>query len=626
MSEISASESALSAVPPALLAGMTMNLDTPHTDPFIGRTIDGKYTIEQRIGRGGSGTVYRARHAIIHRPVALKVLSLDLVSEPDALERFRREAETAAHVKHINLVPVTDFGLTSDGVAYLVMEFIEGSSLRKILDRERTLQPERIVPMMKAICSGVHAAHRRGIIHRDLKPDNVMIEVVDDEEMPRVLDFGIAKLMDAVQVTSGFRTETGSVMGTPHYMSPEQCEGKPLDARSDIYSLGVLVYEMLTGNVPFPGKVSTTVMMQQVTKRPPMLRAQRPDISAAAEACVMRAMEKDRNARQTSALDFFLELEAAFATPDQPKPPKTFLNELQQAAKAAPVIPIGLKPLQYEVTDEQPVAKIAESVTAEVPEVSETIARMSEPPALASLTRPEPPPAPKAEPKKVAPKAVPKTEATGETGGAAKPAPAVVRELAPKPKTAPPVAADAAGVAVRPSSAPLKKPAPLPRTALALPEEPVDLRRTVLVWTRRVGVTVAILVTLYAAIAFALCRRTNTVLEDELSGVLKNNLAPVAGLRGRVRAVLASHGIDVPEKNLRITLDPPSRRATVAIEYQRSVLTLPLRFRAVGAAENVSLTLGQVADVRPTEVEVVNTSRRELERYRQELQQRNGAQ
>lgn len=614
MSEISASESALSAVPPALLAGMTMNLDTPHTDPFIGRTIDGKYTIEQRIGRGGSGTVYRARHAIIHRPVALKVLSLDLVSEPDSLERFRREAETAAHVKHINLVPVTDFGLTADGVAYLVMEFIEGSSLRKILDRERTLQPDRIVRMMKSICSGIHAAHRRGIIHRDLKPDNVMIEVVDDEEMPRVLDFGIAKLMDAVQVTSGFRTETGSVMGTPHYMSPEQCEGKPLDARSDIYSLGILVYEMLTGNVPFPGKVSTTVMMQQVTKRPPSLRSQRPDISAAAEACVMRAMDKDRNGRQTSALDFFLELEAAFATPDEPKTPKSFLNELQAAAKAAPMIPVEPKPLQYEITDEQPVAKVAEPVTAEVPEVSEIIARMSEPPALASLTRPEPPPAPK--PKKIAPKVEPKIEAAGETGGATKPA--VVRELAPKPKTV--ATADSA---VRPAP-PLRKSAPLSRAALAVPADPVDIRRTALVWARRVAVAAVMLVTLYATVAFSICRRTNAALEDDLSRVLKNDLAPVAGLRGRVRAVLASHGIDVPEKNLRITLDPPSQRATVTIEYHRPVLTLPLRFRAVGTAENLPLSLDTVAAAKPTEVEVVNTSRRELERYRQELQRRNG--
>lgn len=603
-----------------------MNLDTPHTDPFVGRTIDGKYTIEQRIGRGGSGTVYRARHAIIHRPVALKVLSLDLVSEPDALERFRREAETAAHVKHINLVPVTDFGLTADGVAYLVMEFIEGSSLRKILDRERTLQPDRIVRLMKAICSGVHAAHRRGIIHRDLKPDNVMIEVVDDEEMPRVLDFGIAKLMDAVQVTSGFRTETGSVMGTPHYMSPEQCEGKPLDARSDIYSLGILVYEMLTGNVPFPGKVSTTVMMQQVTKRPPMLRSQRPDISAAAEACVMRAMDKDRSARQTSALDFFLELEASFATMDEPKAPKNFLSELQEAAKAAPVIPVVPKPLQYEVTDAQPAVKFADPITAEVPDVSEAIARMSAPPDLASLTRPEAPPAPKPEPKKVAPRPEPKVEA--RTAPQVEPKPAMVRELAPKPepkpRTSAPLATDA-GSAVRPS-APLRKPAPLSRAALAVPSDPVDVRQVALVWTRRIAVTVAILVTLYAAIAFSLCRRTNASLEDELSRVLKNDLAPVTGLRGRVKAVLASHGIDVPEKNLRITLDPPSRRATVAIEYHRSVLTLPLRFRAVGTAENVPLTLGMVAAAQPTEVDVVNTSRRELERYRQELQRRNGAQ
>lgn len=624
MSEFSASDPGLSAVPPALLAGMTMNLDTPHTDPFVGRTIDGKYTIEQRIGRGGSGTVYRARHAIIHRPVALKVLSLDLVSEPDALERFRREAETAAHVKHINLVPVTDFGLTSDGVAYLVMEFIEGSSLRKILDRERTLEPERIVRLMKAICSGVHAAHRRGIIHRDLKPDNVMIEVVDDEEMPRVLDFGIAKLMDAVQVTSGFRTETGSVMGTPHYMSPEQCEGKPLDARSDIYSLGILVYEMLTGNVPFPGKVSTTVMMQQVTKHPPSLRSQRPDISAAAEACVMRAMDKDRNGRQTSSLDFFLELEAAFATMDEPKSPKNFLSELQEAAKAAPVIPVALKPLQYEVTDAHPVAKSAEPITAEVPEVSEVIARMSAPPDLASLTRPESLPAPKPEPSKVAPRPEPKVEAKAETRVESKPA--VVRELAPKPeskpKTSAPLAADGGG-AVRPS-APLRKSAPLSRAALAIPSDPVDFREVALTWTRRAAVTAVILVMMYAAVAFSICRRTNAALEDDLSRVLKNNLAPVPGLRGRVKAVLSSHGIDVPDKNLRITLDPPSQRATVTIEYQRPVLTLPLRFRAVGTAENIPLTLDTVAAAQPSEVEVVNTSRRELERYRQELQRRNG--
>ncbi|OYT70192.1 MAG: hypothetical protein CFK52_11725 [Chloracidobacterium sp. CP2_5A] len=611
-----------SSVPPALLAGLTMRLPlspasdeampagAAQADPFIGRALDGKYRIERRIGRGGSGTVYRARHLLIHRAVAVKVLSLDLVADEDALARFRREAAMAGQLKHFNIVSVTDFGITPDGVAYLVMDFVEGKSLRRALSAEGTIAAEKLVRWMKPICSAVHAAHRRGIIHRDLKPDNVMIEVVDDEEIPRVLDFGIAKLMDAFAVNSDFNTETGSVMGTPHYMSPEQCEGKPLDPRSDIYSLGTLVYELLTGNVPFPGKVTTTVMMQQVTATPRPLRDLRPDLPEAVELCVMRALSKNPSARQATALDLALELEAALASAPSPKkpsdgliselaeaPPLSLATDFRAQLREAAAVAAALSP-----------PRPATPVKSLTPGVAAVRALAEQRAATVKLAVELPDAA-------VAPPVTPVCDGVApdsEKGRrAALPNAALPNEAPNKP----------ASTSVSPASRP--SPSPLASLPLA-PELSVTRPRLdrAQLWRRaRAAAALAGLALIgYAVATYLTYRQSNADLERRLVALAQDRSYSVATLRDRALALLAERGLSA--ESVRIRLDPPNQQVFLRARYRRSILGLTLRFQAEGAATVVPMTLDMLADLPAAQVEVVNVSPRELDRYRAERRQR----
>lgn len=278
------------------------------TDLMIGLTIDGKYRLERRIGRGGMGAVYIANHTKFNKQLAIKVLSPEMMEDSRAVERFQREANASARFKHPNAVTVSDFGQTPEGIAYLVMEFIDGVSLRRLMDREKRLAPARVVDIGKQICAAIAAAHRVGIIHRDLKPDNVMIEIIDGREVARVLDFGIAKIRDAQQ---GQITRTDSVLGTPHYMSPEQCSGGTLDQRSDIYALGVLLYEMLCGETPFQAATAPAIIVQHVTKDPIPVDKKWPEVPATLSHIVMRALEKQPSRRQQSATKLSEELSAA---------------------------------------------------------------------------------------------------------------------------------------------------------------------------------------------------------------------------------------------------------------------------------------------------------------------------
>ncbi len=306
-----------SAVPNPRLAAVP-------SDAFIGKTIEGKYTIECRIGRGGMGAVYRARHLMLGKAVAIKILPPELVADRVMFDRFRREAQAIASLEHPNVVNTKDFGLTPDNVAYLVMEYVEGLTLRKVLSQEKPLPPSRVVSLMNHICAAVQAAHDKGIIHRDLKPENVMARVEAGRETAKVLDFGIAKLWDA-NTSVSLQTDAGSLVGTPQYMSPEQCHGNEIDARSDIYSLGVMAYEMLVGTVPFTGKSPAAVMVRHVTAEPPRLRDAAPHFGVAAEACLLRALAKQPSDRQNSAAEFAAELEAALSVEsDIPRPVAEF--------------------------------------------------------------------------------------------------------------------------------------------------------------------------------------------------------------------------------------------------------------------------------------------------------------
>lgn len=279
---------------------------------LIGLTIEGKYCIDAKLGAGGMGAVYRARRLLIGDEVAIKILHAEHVAQPQAVERFRREAQAAARLKHPNAVSIYDFGVTSDGLVYLVMELVEGQSLRQIIKRQGPLTPSAAAEVINQVCASLDEAHRQQIVHRDLKPDNIMVNPTITGLRVKVLDFGIAKLRD---LTAGNLTQTGSVMGTPHYMSPEQCLGEDLDNRSDIYSLGIVLYEMLAGVVPFNSPTSTAVVVQHVNQSPPSLRAINLSISTDLERVVLHALEKRREARQQTAAALAEEMNAAVRGP-----------------------------------------------------------------------------------------------------------------------------------------------------------------------------------------------------------------------------------------------------------------------------------------------------------------------
>jgi serine/threonine protein kinase len=269
-------------------------------DPLVGQTIEGKYRLEAKLGAGGMGAVYRATRLLIGDTVAVKILHPEQVADPHAAERFRREAQAAARLKHPNAVSIHDFGITSGGLVYLAMELVEGQSLRQWIAQRGPLAPTAAAEIMNQACAALDEAHRQRIVHRDLKPDNLIVRATNSGLHVKVLDFGIAKLRD-LAATASTLTQTGSVMGTPHYMSPEQCLGEELDHRSDIYSLGVVLYEMLAGVVPFNSPTSTAVVVQHVSQPPPSLRAINVSISPTVEAVVLRALEKQRDARPQTA-------------------------------------------------------------------------------------------------------------------------------------------------------------------------------------------------------------------------------------------------------------------------------------------------------------------------------------
>lgn len=279
-------------------AALEETLRTPPAppDPMLDRSIDGRYRIDSRIGAGGMGTVYRATRLLIGDEVAIKILHQDHV-DANSYERFRREAQAAARLKHPNAVSIYDFGVSTDGLQYLVMEFVEGESLRERLNHG-PLDFTTAADVTSQVCAALDEAHRRNIIHRDIKPDNILLHSTAAGLRVKVLDFGIAKLRDE---TAGHLTQTGSVMGTPHYMSPEQCLGEELDPRADIYSVGIVLYEMLCGRVPFNSPVSTAVVVQHVSQAPPSLRSINPAVPEAAEEAVLHAIEKNCNARPSTA-------------------------------------------------------------------------------------------------------------------------------------------------------------------------------------------------------------------------------------------------------------------------------------------------------------------------------------
>ncbi len=277
-------------------------------DVLTGLMLDQKYRLDSILGVGGTGTVYLAQRLLIGDSAAVKVLHPNQTGHPKAVERFRREAQIAARLRHENVVNVYDFGVSKDGLVYFVMEMAEGVSLRQMIVQQGKFTEAQAARIISQVCAAMDAAHRQGVVHRDLKPENILVHTTPQGLQVKVLDFGISTQRE---VFDHKLTQTGGVIGTPHYMSPEQCKGEEIDGRSDIYSLGIVLFEMLTGFVPFNSKTPTAIVVQQVNQAPPPLREINPEISPAVEAVVLRALAKRPEARPQTAGELARELNGA---------------------------------------------------------------------------------------------------------------------------------------------------------------------------------------------------------------------------------------------------------------------------------------------------------------------------
>lgn len=283
-------------------------------------TIDGRYRIVRRIGSGGMADVYLADDLQLGRQVALKILHRRFAQDPEFVERFRREASNAAGLQHQHIVSVYDRG-EWDGTYYIAMEYLEGRSLKQIIQDYGPLDPALASDLASQILRAERFAHRRGVVHRDIKPHNV---IVDDDGLATVTDFGIAR------AGASDMTQTGSIMGTAQYLSPEQAQGHPVGPQSDLYSTGIVLFEMATGALPFEGESAVTIAMKQVSEQPPAPRAINPAIPPALEAVILKSLEKDPALRFADADEFIAALEAAqhgtFPDPSVlPLPPRTVI-------------------------------------------------------------------------------------------------------------------------------------------------------------------------------------------------------------------------------------------------------------------------------------------------------------
>ncbi len=279
-------------------------------DPNIGQTLDGRYLIERTLGEGGMGLVYAARHVILQKPLAVKVLKREVSRDEKVMARFRREAQSASAIGSAHICDVSDFGTLPDGSTYLVMEYLDGPSLAAVLEQQSPMPIPRILDVVIQLCEALGAAHDRGIVHRDLKPDNVhLVEQGDRKDFVKVLDFGIAKVGGAADKKL---TQAGQVFGTPHYMSPEQCGGREVDHRTDIYALGVMLYEMTCGVVPFDADNLMGVLTKHVYENPIPPREFPPPVhvSPGLEAVILKSLAKQPEQRYQSMADFQADLTA----------------------------------------------------------------------------------------------------------------------------------------------------------------------------------------------------------------------------------------------------------------------------------------------------------------------------
>ncbi len=318
---------------------------------LVGQTLDGRYLIERKIGEGGMGVVYAARHLVIERPLAIKVLKREVARDQSTIKRFVQEAKAASRIGHPNIVDVTDFGTTPDGMTYSVMEYVDGSTLSAAIKLSAPLPLERALPITAQIAQALGAAHDKGIVHRDLKPENIFLINRDGRrDFVKIVDFGIAKVTPIDnQPSDGPRlTRAGAVFGTPEYMAPEQAAGRgDTDRRVDVYALGTILYEMLTGRVPHKSEsMVRTLAMQMLDPIEPPSKV-RPDLTfdPAIEALVMRALAKKREQRFQSMTELVDDIKKVAGGIDLAQPVSSSVTANRGAMQLQP-LPPGAGPNQ----------------------------------------------------------------------------------------------------------------------------------------------------------------------------------------------------------------------------------------------------------------------------------------
>lgn len=350
--------------PAQVQQALSQSFRIPQSLGFVGQTLDGKYRIDAKLGAGGMGDVYRATRLLIGDTVAIKFLHAHLAVNPQAAERFRHEAVTATKLRHRNIVGIYDVGISAaHNLPYILMEIAEGLTLRQIINRSRVLPLDFAVTVIAQVCAALDEAHRLGIVHRDIKPENIIAHQTPTGWHVKVLDFGIAKFYN--EVNSGL-TIDGSALGTPQYMSPEQCMGEPLDGRSDIYSVGIVLYEMLCGTPPFKNFPASAIAVHQVRTAPPPPCSLNSNVTDKVEAVIMRALSKLPEERQRTAQMLSQELiqaatiafkSGALVLPNQIPPQPVQNNETNK-------IPIE-KPPEKDSVAEIPIPKPEENLSDE---------------------------------------------------------------------------------------------------------------------------------------------------------------------------------------------------------------------------------------------------------------------
>jgi serine/threonine-protein kinase len=284
------------------------------SDPYLGKEVAGQFRIVEKIGKGGMGAVYKAEQPDMNRYVAIKILHSRYLSRSDLVSRFRREARAMSQLSHPNTARVFLYGQLDDGACYFVMEHLVGRNLAQIVRAEGAMKPRRAMRIMTQVCGALEEAHQAGIVHRDLKPENIFVTSQGGiHDFPKVLDFGLAKVTERqMRPGSMVLTQQGMVFGTPEFMSPEQAHGKTLDARSDIYSLGIILYELLTGKLPFDAKQPIEFIQLHVNATPIPLSERLPEATfpAGLEEVVMAALAKKPEERYASAAEFAAALDS----------------------------------------------------------------------------------------------------------------------------------------------------------------------------------------------------------------------------------------------------------------------------------------------------------------------------